>query len=97
MAIACKWQARRYNRPGFDSSTFDVYAIAGDGCPDGGSLSRSRLARRPLGLDNLCWIYDNNHITIDGRPTSPTTMTSPPASWATAGTSPGLATPTTPS
>jgi transketolase len=67
MAIASKWQSARYDRPGFDLFDFDVYAIAGDGClMEGVSGEAASIAGR-LELDNLCWIYDNNHITIDGK------------------------------
>ena len=86
MAIASKWQGAHYDRPGFDLFDFDVYAIAGDGCLMEGVSSEAASIAGHLKLDNLCWIYDNNHITIDGRTRSPTATTSPPASWATAGT-----------
>ncbi len=62
-----KWQGARYNRPGFDLFDFDVYAIAGDGCLMEGVSSEAASIAGHLKLDNLCWVYDNNHITIDGK------------------------------
>jgi transketolase len=67
MAIASKWQSARYDRPGFDLFDFDVYAIAGDGCLMEGVSGEAASVAGHLKLDNLCWIYDNNHITIDGK------------------------------
>jgi transketolase len=69
MAIAGRWLAARYNRPGFDLFDFNVYAICGDGCLMEGVSSEAASLAGHLQLANLCWIYDNNHITIDG-PTS---------------------------
>jgi len=66
MAIAEKWLANRYNRPGFELFAYRIYAVCGDGClMEGVSAEAASLAGH-LGLDNLCWVYDNNHITIEG-------------------------------
>jgi transketolase len=67
MAIAEKWLAGRYNRPGFDVFGYRVYAVAGDGCMMEGVSSEAASLAGHLRLDNLCWIYDNNHITIEGN------------------------------
>ncbi len=64
MAIAGKWQSARY---GADLFGFDVYAIAGDGCLMEGVSNEAASIAGHLKLDNLCWVYDNNHITIDGK------------------------------
>ena len=66
MAIAQKWLATRYNRPGFAIFDYDIYAVCGDGCLMEGVGSEAASLAGHLGLDNLCWIYDNNHITIEG-------------------------------
>ncbi len=67
MAIAEKWLANRYNRPGFELFDYRIYAVCGDGClMEGVSAEAASLAGH-LGLDNLCWVYDNNHITIEGN------------------------------
>jgi transketolase len=66
MAIGEKWLANRYNRPGFDVFDYRIYAVCGDGCMMEGVASEAASLAGHLGLDNLCWIYDNNHITIEG-------------------------------
>jgi transketolase len=67
MAIARKWLASRYNKPGFALFDYDIYAVCGDGClMEGVSAEAASLAGH-LGLDDLCWVYDNNHITIEGN------------------------------
>jgi transketolase len=67
MAIAQKWLANRYNRPGFDIFDYNIYAVCGDGCLMEGISSEAASLAGHLGLDNLCWVYDNNHITIEGK------------------------------
>jgi transketolase len=67
MAIAQKWLAHRYNRPGFDVFDYRIYAVCGDGCLMEGISAEAASLAGHLGLDNLCWIYDNNHITIEGN------------------------------
>jgi transketolase len=66
MAMAGKWLASRYNRPGFDVFDHDVYAICGDGCLMEGVGAEAASLAGHLGLDNLCWVFDDNHITIEG-------------------------------
>jgi transketolase len=67
MAIAQKWLANRYNRPDFDVFDYKIYAVCGDGCMMEGIASEAASLAAHLGLDNLCWVYDNNHITIEGN------------------------------
>jgi transketolase len=67
MAIASKWMAERFNRPDFPMFGFDVYALGGDGCMMEGISGEAASLAGHLQLDNLCWIYDNNHITIEGE------------------------------
>jgi len=67
MAIAEKWLAARYNRPGFEIFDYHIYAVCGDGCMMEGIASEAASLAAHLGLDNLCWVYDNNHITIEGN------------------------------
>jgi transketolase len=66
MAIAERWLAARYNRPGFPLYDHDVYTLCGDGdMMEGVSAEAASLAGH-LKLSNLCWIYDSNHISIEG-------------------------------
>src|SRR6266571_4889085 len=67
MAIAEKWLANHFNRPGFDIFDYNIYAVCGDGCLMEGVASEAASLAGHLGLDNLCWVYDNNHITIEGQ------------------------------
>ena len=67
MAIAEAWLASRYNREGFEIFGYDIYAVCGDGDMMEGVASEAASLAGHLALDSLCWIYDNNHITIDGN------------------------------
>ena len=67
MAIARQWLAARYNRPDFPLFNFDVYALCGDGCMMEGITGEAASLAGHLRLSNLCWIYDNNRITIEGN------------------------------
>jgi transketolase len=67
MAMAERWLAARYNKPDVDIFDYNIYAICGDGCLMEGVSSEAASLAGHLGLDNLCWIYDNNHITIEGN------------------------------
>src|SRR6516164_9233590 len=67
MAIGRKWLASRYNRPGFNIFDYNIYAICGDGDLMEGVGSEAASLAGHLGLGDLCWIYDNNHISIEGN------------------------------
>lgn len=66
MAIAGRWLAAKYNRPGFELFDFSVYALCGDGDMMEGLSSEAASLAGHLRLSNLCWIYDSNRITIEG-------------------------------
>ena len=67
MAIAARWCEAHFNRPGFDLFGYDTYALCSDGdLMEGLSHEAASLAGH-LKLSNLCWVYDNNHITIEGN------------------------------
>jgi transketolase len=68
MAIAERWMSAHFNKPGFeDLIDFNVYALCGDGCMMEGISAEAASLAGHLKLSNLCWIYDNNHITIEGH------------------------------
>jgi transketolase len=67
MAIAGRWMAHYFNRPEFPMFGYNVYALAGDGCMMEGISGEAASLAGHLGLSNLCWIYDNNRITIEGH------------------------------
>lgn len=67
MAIASKWQAATFNRAGFNMFDYRVYALCGDGCLMEGISHEAASLAAHLKLSNLCWIYDNNRITIEGH------------------------------
>ena len=66
MAIASKWLAENFNRPGFEIFNFNVYTICGDGDLMEGVCCEAASLAGHLNLSNLCWIYDNNRVTLDG-------------------------------
>jgi|SRR5579871_2334429 len=67
MAMAGKWLAATYNRPGFELFDFNVYALCGDGCLMEGVSAEAASMAAHLKLSNLCWIYDSNRVTIEGH------------------------------
>ncbi|MBM3834191.1 MAG: transketolase [Verrucomicrobia bacterium] len=67
MAIAAQWQAKYFNRPNYEMFNYDVYALCGDGDMMEGVSSEAASLAGHLKLSNLCWIYDNNKITIEGH------------------------------
>lgn len=67
MAIAERWMANYFNRPGHEIINYTVFAIASDGCMMEGISGEAASLAGHLGLSNLIWIYDNNNITIEGE------------------------------
>ena len=67
LAIAERYLAQRYNKPGFPLFDYHVYVIAGDGDMMEGVSNEAASVAGHLKLGNLTWIYDSNHITIEGR------------------------------
>ena len=67
MAIAEKWLAAYFNKPGYDLIDYRIFALAGDGCMMEGITAEAASLAGHLSLDNLVWLYDNNHITIEGK------------------------------
>src|SRR5919109_1267873 len=67
MAIAARWQAAYFNRPGFELFDYDVFALCGDGDMMEGVSGEAASLAGHLQLSNLCWIYDNNKISIEGH------------------------------
>ncbi len=67
MALGGRWMAEYFNRPGFEMFDFNVYALCGDGCMMEGISGETASLAGHLKLANLCWIYDNNKITIEGH------------------------------
>ncbi len=67
MAIAQKWMAARFNKSKFNLVDYSIYALCGDGCLMEGLSSEAASLAGHLSLSSLCWIYDNNSITIEGN------------------------------
>jgi len=66
MALAGRWLAEHFNRENATLFDHDVYAVCSDGDMMEGVASEAASLAGHLKLANLCWIYDNNHITIEG-------------------------------
>jgi transketolase len=67
MALAARWQAAHFNRTGFELFDYDVYALCGDGDMMEGITGEAASLAGHLELSNLCWVYDNNKISIEGH------------------------------
>jgi transketolase len=67
MAIAGQWMAQYFNRLAFEMVNYNVYALCGDGCMMEGVSNEAASLAGHLKLSSLCWIYDNNKITIEGH------------------------------
>ncbi|MGA9388862.1 MAG: transketolase [Candidatus Sulfotelmatobacter sp.] len=66
MAIASKWLAANFNRPDFEVFNYNVYAMCSDGDLMEGIGGEAASLAGHLKLSNLCWMYDHNHVTLDG-------------------------------
>ncbi len=66
MAVAQKYLAAHFNRPGYSIVDYKIYALVSDGDLMEGVASEAASLAGHLGLDNLVYIYDSNHITIEG-------------------------------
>jgi transketolase len=66
MAIAQRWLASQFNKDGHNPFDYRVYAFCGDGDLMEGVSNEAASIAGHLGLSNLIWFYDNNHITIEG-------------------------------
>ena len=66
MAIGEKYLAARYNRPNFEVVKYRIYGIVGDGDLMEGVSSEAASLAGHLRLGNLIYLYDDNHISIDG-------------------------------
>ena len=66
MAISERWLAARYNRPGATLFDYNVYALCSDGDLMEGVAAEAASLAGHLKLSNLCWIWDDNNITIEG-------------------------------
>ncbi len=67
MAIAQRWLAAHFNRPKFDLFDYRVFALCSDGDMMEGISNEAASLAGHLKLSNLCWIYDDNRITIEGH------------------------------
>jgi transketolase len=66
MAIASKWLAANFNRPGFEIFNYNIYAFCSDGDLMEGIGGEAASLAGHLKLSNLCWVYDHNRVTLDG-------------------------------
>ena len=66
MAMAQRYMAARYNKPGFDLFDYRIYVLCGDGDMMEGVSGETASVAGHLKLSNLVWVYDSNHITIEG-------------------------------
>ena len=86
MAIASKWLAATFNRPGYEVFDFNVYAMCSDGDLMEGIGGKPLSLAGRLQLSNLCWMYDHNHVTLDGPANWSFSDDVAPDSWDMAGT-----------